>query len=166
MSAILPRRGLFLRLPGRASWSDGAARLVWWGRLSCAGVPFRLASRRRTFRISFSLWRPLGDRNRGSRLFRGCGVWDALPRLSLEAKVFAEIRDPTGENCGPGLQTRASRRQMLRLLGGGLRNQARQAMPQKIRIIGVPMDLGQSRRGVDMGPSALRVAGLQSRLKQ
>src|SRR6185295_18576029 len=38
-------------------------------------------------------------------------------------------------------------------------------MPQKIRIIGVPMDLGQSRRGVDMGPSALRVAGLQSRLK-
>ncbi len=39
-------------------------------------------------------------------------------------------------------------------------------MPQKIRIIGVPIDLGQSRRGVDMGPSALRVAGLQSRLRQ
>jgi arginase len=39
-------------------------------------------------------------------------------------------------------------------------------MPQKIRIIGVPMDLGQSRRGVDMGPSALRVAGLQARIKQ
>jgi arginase len=39
-------------------------------------------------------------------------------------------------------------------------------MPQKVRIIGVPMDLGQSRRGVDMGPSALRVAGLQSRIKQ
>jgi arginase len=39
-------------------------------------------------------------------------------------------------------------------------------MPQKIRIIGVPMDLGQSRRGVDMGPSALRVAGLHARLKQ
>src|SRR5258708_12008412 len=38
-------------------------------------------------------------------------------------------------------------------------------MPLKIRIIGVPMDLGQSRRGVDMGPSALRVAGLQQRLK-
>jgi len=28
------------------------------------------------------------------------------------------------------------------------------------------MDLGQSRRGVDMGPSALRVAGLQSKIKQ
>jgi arginase len=39
-------------------------------------------------------------------------------------------------------------------------------MAEKIRIIGVPMDLGASRRGVDMGPSALRVAGLQARLKQ
>lgn len=39
-------------------------------------------------------------------------------------------------------------------------------MAQKVRIIGVPMDLGQSRRGVDMGPSALRVAGLQGRIKQ
>jgi arginase len=38
-------------------------------------------------------------------------------------------------------------------------------MAQKIRIIGVPMDLGASRRGVDMGPSALRVAGLQGRIK-
>ncbi len=33
-----------------------------------------------------------------------------------------------------------------------------------IRILGVPMDLGQNRRGVDMGPSALRAAGLQARL--
>jgi arginase len=38
-------------------------------------------------------------------------------------------------------------------------------MPEKIRIIGVPMDLGASRRGVDMGPSAVRVAGLHTRLK-
>jgi arginase len=38
-------------------------------------------------------------------------------------------------------------------------------MAQKIRIIGVPMDLGASRRGVDMGPSALRVAGLQAHIK-
>src|SRR5579871_337463 len=35
-----------------------------------------------------------------------------------------------------------------------------------IRIFGVPMDLGQQRRGVDMGPSALRYAGLQSRLER
>jgi arginase len=34
-----------------------------------------------------------------------------------------------------------------------------------VRIIGVPMDLGTDRRGVDMGPSALRVAGLNARLR-
>jgi len=33
--------------------------------------------------------------------------------------------------------------------------------PEKtVRIIGVPMDLGASRRGTDVGPSAMRVAGL------
>jgi arginase len=32
-------------------------------------------------------------------------------------------------------------------------------------IYGVPMDLGQKRRGVDMGPSAIRYAGLQNRLQ-
>ena len=37
-------------------------------------------------------------------------------------------------------------------------------MPHSIRIIGVPMDLGQDLRGVDMGPSALRYAGLARRL--
>lgn len=35
-----------------------------------------------------------------------------------------------------------------------------------VRIIGVPMDLGQNRRGVDMGPSAARYAGLKARLEQ
>src|SRR5271154_300313 len=37
--------------------------------------------------------------------------------------------------------------------------------PRNIRVIGVPLDLGQSRRGVDMGPSAVRVAGLEARLE-
>ena len=36
---------------------------------------------------------------------------------------------------------------------------------KRIRVIGVPLDLGQSRRGVDMGPSAVRVAGLEARLE-
>ena len=36
---------------------------------------------------------------------------------------------------------------------------------QKIRILGVPLDLGQERRGVDMGPSAVRAAGLNDTLK-
>ena len=33
-----------------------------------------------------------------------------------------------------------------------------------VAIIGAPLDLGQGRRGVDMGPSALRVAGLNARV--
>ena len=38
-------------------------------------------------------------------------------------------------------------------------------MPRSnIAIIGAPLDLGQDRRGVDMGPSALRVAGLNARV--
>ncbi|HEV2499865.1 MAG TPA: arginase [Terriglobia bacterium] len=32
----------------------------------------------------------------------------------------------------------------------------------KVRILGVPLDLGQERRGVDMGPSAVRAAGLNA----
>jgi arginase len=35
---------------------------------------------------------------------------------------------------------------------------------KKIKILGVPMDLGADRRGVDMGPSAMRIAGLRPRL--
>jgi arginase len=35
-----------------------------------------------------------------------------------------------------------------------------------IEIIGVPVDLGAGRRGVDMGPSAIRVADLEARLEQ
>jgi arginase len=35
----------------------------------------------------------------------------------------------------------------------------------KVRILGVPLDLGQERRGVDMGPSAVRAAGLNSAIK-
>ncbi|MFP4162735.1 MAG: arginase [Chitinispirillaceae bacterium] len=33
-----------------------------------------------------------------------------------------------------------------------------------VRIIGIPLDLGQTRRGVDMGPSAIRYAGLSAKL--
>lgn len=37
---------------------------------------------------------------------------------------------------------------------------------RKVNIIGVPLDLGQQRRGVDMGPSALRFAGLNARIAE
>src|SRR5579871_4178823 len=36
---------------------------------------------------------------------------------------------------------------------------------RKIRVICVPLDLVLSRRGVDMGPSAVRVAGIEARLE-
>ncbi len=35
-----------------------------------------------------------------------------------------------------------------------------------IRIIGVPLDYGADRRGVDMGPSAIRYAGLHEKIRQ
>ncbi len=38
--------------------------------------------------------------------------------------------------------------------------------PARVEVIGVPMDLGADRRGVDMGPSAIRYAGLQGALER
>ncbi len=35
-----------------------------------------------------------------------------------------------------------------------------------VRLVGVPMDLGAGRRGVDMGPSAIRVAGVHEALRK
>ncbi|EJY56566.1 arginase [Alicyclobacillus hesperidum URH17-3-68] len=37
---------------------------------------------------------------------------------------------------------------------------------KEIHIIGVPSDYGQNRRGVDMGPSAIRYAGLKEKLER
>jgi propionyl-CoA carboxylase beta chain len=38
--------------------------------------------------------------------------------------------------------------------------------PLTIHVLGVPMDLGSGRRGVDMGPSAIRIAGLAESLAE
>ncbi len=38
-------------------------------------------------------------------------------------------------------------------------------MNHTIRLIGVPIDLGQNKRGVDLGPGALRYAGLAEKLR-
>src|SRR5215475_1609121 len=35
---------------------------------------------------------------------------------------------------------------------------------RQVHLIGVPLDLGGNRRGVDMGPSAFRIAGLGERI--
>src|SRR5262245_34841228 len=39
-------------------------------------------------------------------------------------------------------------------------------MNRRIEIIGCPIDMGAGRRGVDMGPSALRIADLATRLEK
>ena len=39
-------------------------------------------------------------------------------------------------------------------------------MKKTISVIGVPMDLGQGRRGVDMGPYSIRYAGLKERIER
>jgi arginase len=46
----------------------------------------------------------------------------------------------------------------------GHRTGAQTRPTRALGILGVPIDLGASRRGVDMGPSAVRVAGLDTRL--
>ena len=58
----------------------------------------------------------------------------------------------------PPRSTRALRGERLafRAVAGGRR---------EIAIIGAALDLGQGRRGVDMGPSAIRYAGLEERLE-
>ena len=39
-------------------------------------------------------------------------------------------------------------------------------MLNKVAMIGVPLDLGGGRRGVDMGPSAIRIAGLEDGIRR
>ena len=44
---------------------------------------------------------------------------------------------------------------------------ATETNPKKtLRLVGVPMDLGAGRRGVDMGPSAIRIAGVSESLRK
>ena len=39
------------------------------------------------------------------------------------------------------------------------------SLQKVVRLVGVPMDLGAGRRGVDMGPSAIRIAGVAAGLR-
>ena len=38
-------------------------------------------------------------------------------------------------------------------------------MNKQVKIVGVPMDFGQLRRGLDMGPAAARYTGLVSAIR-
>jgi arginase len=46
------------------------------------------------------------------------------------------------------------------------RTSGRGGREMNVAIIGAPVDLGADRRGVDMGPSAIRYAGLAARLRE
>ena len=50
-------------------------------------------------------------------------------------------------------------------IGGGDSVSVQDSM-RPVHIIGVPLDLGGARRGVDMGPSAFRIAGLGDRISE
>lgn len=51
--------------------------------------------------------------------------------------------------------------------GAGARRRARvEETSSVVHVVGVTMDLGSGRRGVDMGPSAIRIAGLEDRLRE
>src|SRR5205823_12385912 len=41
-----------------------------------------------------------------------------------------------------------------------------QQAARTVAVIGAPLDLGSGRRGVDMGPSAIRYAGLDARIRE
>jgi arginase len=47
-----------------------------------------------------------------------------------------------------------------------VKKKVRNGRRRHVHILGVPMDLGSGRRGVDMGPSAIRIAGLADRLEE
>jgi arginase len=51
-------------------------------------------------------------------------------------------------------------------LEASLAGQVVQPLRQKVAVIGAALDLGAGRRGVDMGPSAIRYAGLDARLTE
>ena len=44
--------------------------------------------------------------------------------------------------------------------------EASRAETREIGLVSVSIDLGAGRRGVDMGPSALRIAGIRSEIEQ
>jgi arginase len=50
-------------------------------------------------------------------------------------------------------------------MGAAVRQDSRVADGRRVAIIGAELDLGAGRRGVDMGPSAIRYAGLGERLQ-
>src|SRR5688572_7569818 len=72
-----------------------------------------------------------------------------------------------GSGGGPRRRPRAGGGDALRQSGSAHLHSRTVTHPATIiHVLGVPMDLGSGRRGVDMGPSAIRIAGLAERLTE
>src|SRR5581483_11965332 len=77
------------------------------------------------------------------------------------------IPNPHYKKQAVGRQARGTMRTAGPPMGAALRGVAyhrRRTAMRDIAIIGVPVDLGAGRRGVDMGPGAIRYAGIKERL--
>ena len=76
------------------------------------------------------------------------------------AQVAAAVAAALGVREQPGLATEQVLAQVL------ARQQVLLVLDNCEHVIGAALDLGQDRRGVDMGPSAIRYAGLSARLRE
>ena len=82
---------------------------------------------------------------------------DQRPKRLEKGRVVVDEQDTGG-----------CRRRPIRLVHQGrdvsLAAVSVQQVPREVAVIGAPLDLGAGRRGVDMGPSAIRYAGLEQEL--
>jgi arginase len=90
---------------------------------------------------------------------------DCQLRLALEQRhqCFDERPIVVGEKNADGA---AGGVPLAHDLEASLAGQVVQPLRQKVAVIGAALDLGAGRRGVDMGPSAIRYAGLDARLTE
>src|SRR5437763_11093639 len=95
----------------------------------------------------------------------------ARPSAAVPTTASSGWRSINGESASRNGSSSSARRTLIMAAGSGLPIRRKLALsavsmqPQrKVAVIGAPLDLGSGRRGVDMGPSAIRYAGLAARI--
>ena len=87
-----------------------------------------------------------------------------VPRAQRHQQEERDERFPQSHHHAPRSASRRSSRPPAKASRCPTRRSKRRCAPwafmRNVHIIGVPLDLGGGRRGVDMGPSAFRIAGL------
>jgi arginase len=91
------------------------------------------------------------------------GADDGELRLALDQRLqrVEEVRVVVGEEHSDRCIRRAHQGPDVSLVAVGV-----QPAQREVALIGAPLDLGAGRRGVDMGPSAIRYAGLEQHLAE